>query len=96
MLVCPRCRGLVEPGSPLCPSCAYDPHTGDTALNPPRPDTGTGEPSTISVVVSGLCMLVAIGLVVFAGIYAFQTFVIDRPPAARSFTTESGSSPTTR
>ena len=87
MLVCPRCRGLVEPGSPLCPSCAYDPHTGDTALNPPRADLGTGEPSTLSVVLSGLSMLIAIGLVVFAIIYAANT-IFERTATARTFARE--------
>ncbi|MBI2705261.1 MAG: hypothetical protein HYX32_08245 [Actinobacteria bacterium] len=86
---------MVEPGSPLCPTCAYDPHTGDTALNPPRTETGDAEPSTLSVVVSGLSMLLAIGLVVFAAVYAFNSIVVERPATTRTFATESNGSPTT-
>lgn len=90
MLVCPRCRGLVEPGSPICPTCAYDPHTGDTALNPPRPESTGQETSTLAIVASGVCMLIAIVLVVFAVIYSFRTYVIERPAATRTFATEGG------
>ena len=96
MLVCPRCRGLVEPGSPICPTCAYDPHTGDTALNPPRPDTSGPEQSTLAIVLSGVSMLVAIVLVMFALAYAVRMLVIDRPSSDRTFTTESGTSPGNR
>ena len=93
MFVCPRCRGLVPSGSPICPTCAYDPHTGETALNPPR-DAEVEPVSTASVVVSGLSMLIAIGLVIFAIVYALESNVIVRPGTNRTFATESGGIPT--
>jgi hypothetical protein len=93
MFVCPRCRGLVPSNSIYCPTCAYDPHTGDTALNPPR-ESDAEPASRASIVVSGLSMLIAIGLVVFAIIYGLQTNIIVRPGTNRTFATESGSPPT--
>jgi hypothetical protein len=93
MFVCPRCRGLVPSSSIYCPTCAYDPQTGDTALNPPR-EADEQPASTASVVVSGLSMLLAIGLVVFAVVYAFQSNIIVRSDVSRRFATESGTTPT--
>ena len=94
MFVCPRCRGLVSSDSLFCPTCAYDPHTGDTAVNPPR--AADEQPaSTMSIVASGLSMLIAIGLVIFAIVYALQSNLIVRPDTNRSFATESGTTPPT-
>ncbi len=96
MLVCPRCQGLVEPGSALCPTCAYDPRTGDTALNPPRAEQAGTESGMVAVVASALSVLLAVVLVIFAITYTFRTYVTERPSAARTFATESGTSPNRR
>jgi hypothetical protein len=93
MFVCPRCRGLVPSNSAYCPTCAYDPRTGDTAVNPPR-ESDEQPVSKASIVVSGLSMLIAIGLVIFAIYYALQSNIIVRPDTNRSFATESGTTPT--
>jgi hypothetical protein len=94
MFVCPRCRGLVPSNSVYCPTCAYDPHTGDTAVNPPR-ESDERPASRASIVVSGLSMLIAIGLVIFAIVYAVQSNIVVRPEADRNFATESGTTPST-
>jgi hypothetical protein len=74
----------------LCPTCSYDPRTGDTAINPPRAAEPASGPSTLSIVVSGLTMLLAIVLVVVAAVYAVREYAIERPGATRTFATESG------
>lgn len=83
---------MVEPGSSFCSTCAYDPQTGDTALNPRRPDTTVPETSTAAIVVSGISVLVAIALVVFAVLFALQSYAVSRPSVTRTFATESGTS----
>ena len=92
MLVCPRCRGLVQPGASICPTCAYDPVTGDTALNPPRVGRAKGA-TTFSIVVSGLTVLVAIVLVIGISTFYLRNNVFRITGAPRPFTTESGSIP---
>ena len=92
VLVCPRCRGLVQPGSSICPTCAYDPVTGDTALNPPRAGRASGT-STTSIVLSGLTVLVAVVLVIGIAQFYLRNNVFKITSAPRPFTTESGSTP---
>jgi hypothetical protein len=83
----------VPSNSVYCPTCAYDPHTGDTAVNPPR--SSDEQPvSRASIIISGLSMLIAIGLVIFAIVYAVQSNIVVRPEPDRNFATESGTTPT--
>jgi hypothetical protein len=92
MFVCPRCKGLVATDAIICPTCSYDPRTGDTVLNPER--AGPGEPtSTATIVVAGLAVLVAIIAVVWAAQWYFRTNIINATEPPRTFSTESGGLP---
>lgn len=85
----------MPPGSALCPTCAYDPFTGDTALNPPRPEQRSSGGTWVTVV-SGLFVLVAILLVIGAVTYLVRDQVVNRPSETRTFGTESGVVPGSR